>query len=173
MSGSSNWDRVQAEFACAHPTTRLTKKTASNGVLQFRLQCQECGATVQNFKHSDLKDFEKKSAPEYDEGLKRSWWERKSARLQELQQADWDAEKDARRREYAVFMASARWAQLRKAALIRDNHVCQGCLVRRATQVHHRDYSRFGGGEMLFDLISVCDQCHDAIHNNAPDGIAS
>lgn len=55
------------------------------------------------------------------------------------------------------------WDLLRKKVLSRDNHQCQGCGGARATTVHHLTYDRLGS-EMLFDLISVCSQCHAKIH---------
>jgi 5-methylcytosine-specific restriction endonuclease McrA len=47
--------------------------------------------------------------------------------------------------------------------LERDGHVCQACLSRKATQAHHLSYE-FVGHEPLFELVAVCDKCHDHLH---------
>jgi len=57
-----------------------------------------------------------------------------------------------------------------RAVLERDLRLCQGCRQRPATQVHHQTYRRVGR-EMLFDLVAVCDECHDAIHEGGDEGI--
>lgn len=69
-----------------------------------------------------------------------------------------------RKQKYAEELASPHWQRLRLKVLKRDNHLCQSCLIREATDVHHRDY-RFRGNEPAFDLISLCSHCHENIHN--------
>lgn len=64
---------------------------------------------------------------------------------------------------YNAYLASDVWRAKREEALARDGRVCQGCRQRLATQVHHRTYDHLGD-ELLFELISVCDECHAGIH---------
>jgi 5-methylcytosine-specific restriction endonuclease McrA len=68
-------------------------------------------------------------------------------------------------RQYNTYLESPEWKARRKAVLERDEFLCQGCRKQRATQVHHLTYDR-KGNEMLFDLVAVCDECHEAIHPN-------
>lgn len=48
--------------------------------------------------------------------------------------------------------------------LTRDNYLCQGCRVRRATQVHHLTYDHVGN-EFLFELVAICETCHTRLHD--------
>jgi hypothetical protein len=69
----------------------------------------------------------------------------------------------ARRQLYQEYMQSPTWYRKRQQVLDRVGGICQGCRKRPAEQVHHLTYERFGS-EMLFDLVSVCAECHDKIH---------
>ena len=98
----------------------------------------------------------------------RSREERKTREAEaEVRQARWRADQERRDREwwqwYDKYLASPEWLARRHAVLKRDGHLCQGCLRNTATQVHHLTYERVGG-EMLFDLVSVCKACHEKIH---------
>jgi len=46
----------------------------------------------------------------------------------------------------------------------RGEGICELCLIRRATEVHHRAYPRWGTFDDPEALISVCHQCHCIIH---------
>jgi hypothetical protein len=50
-----------------------------------------------------------------------------------------------------------------RKVLARAHGLCEGCGERTATQVHHLSYKRVFD-EMLFDLVAVCDACHDKLH---------
>lgn len=85
-----------------------------------------------------------------------AWADRRRASLAADRDAAW-------RRTYDDYMQSEAWRQRRLAALARDKHTCQSCLSAPAEQVHHLSYDHLGA-EPLFELISVCVTCHDAIH---------
>ena len=70
-----------------------------------------------------------------------------------------------KRLAYDAYLASEAWRAKRAEALRRDKGVCQGCRARQATQVHHLTYAHLGD-ELLFELISVCDDCHERIHGD-------
>jgi 5-methylcytosine-specific restriction endonuclease McrA len=69
----------------------------------------------------------------------------------------------ARRQVYQEYMQSPAWARKRQQVLDRDGGIGQGCGMQPAEHVHHLTYERFGR-EMLFDLTSVCTDCHKQIH---------
>lgn len=61
--------------------------------------------------------------------------------------------------------ASAEWRAKRQAVLRRDAGRCQASFeicTRRATEVHHLTY-RHWRNEPLFDLVAVCNSCHDLL----------
>jgi 5-methylcytosine-specific restriction endonuclease McrA len=77
-------------------------------------------------------------------------------------------ESEERRRQYHEYLQSPEWRELRERVLERDNHLCQGCLLANAAVVHHLTYDNIMA-EFLFELISLCDRCHDRIHGvNSP-----
>ncbi len=71
-----------------------------------------------------------------------------------------------RQQSYADYLKSEQWQQLRLKVLQRDGFRCQGCLAARATQVHHRSYGHVRG-EFCFELISLCDACHERLHGRS------
>jgi len=75
--------------------------------------------------------------------------------------------KREQRKEYYknVYLKSDAWQRKRYVVLKRDNWRCVYC-GNRATQVHHKRYSKYNIGKEPIDwLISVCDECHKKIHN--------
>jgi len=66
--------------------------------------------------------------------------------------------------EYQLYLLSATWEQKRQLVLKRDNHLCQGCLTNKATEVHHLTYDH-KYNEFMFELISICGPCHRRYHN--------
>jgi 5-methylcytosine-specific restriction endonuclease McrA len=86
-------------------------------------------------------------------------WRQRSAQYEEERRQ----QEEERRLEYDAYIRSPKWALLRQRVLARDEHLCQGCRLERATDAHHLTYDRFQE-EMLFDLIAVCRSCHEKIH---------
>jgi len=66
-------------------------------------------------------------------------------------------------RRYEAYLQTPQWQLRRRRVLERADFRCEGCRQAPATQVHHLTYKRLGH-EMLFDLVAVCDACHEAIH---------
>jgi 5-methylcytosine-specific restriction protein A len=81
--------------------------------------------------------------------------------------AAYEAAKDSNRKEwfrqYNAYLESEEWKLKRNAVLQRDHHLCQGCLKATAQQVHHLTYDNVGG-ELLFQLVSLCAPCHALVH---------
>lgn len=70
------------------------------------------------------------------------------------------------RRDYYrnVYLKSDEWRRKRYVVLKRDNWRCVYC-GSPATQVHHKRYAKNIGKEPIDWLVSVCESCHDSIHN--------
>ena len=145
---------------CQCPDSGLTakKRTLSNGVVHWGFQCDTCGKWTSRKKET----FDQEPDEEFDESIgNRYWEERRQAVVAEQRardQAWWDC--------YNAYLQSPRWQSKRAEILKRDNYICQGCLGYRgvATQVHHLTYSHVGN-ELAFELISLCDECHEQFHN--------
>jgi len=69
--------------------------------------------------------------------------------------------------EYASYLQTARWVELRTMRLNKDCFTCQRCGSRRDLQVHHINYERVGGSEDVDrDLITLCRKCHEEVEAN-------
>ena len=68
------------------------------------------------------------------------------------------------------FYKSARWKHKREAILRRDGYMCQRCKrygrQRQAQTVHHiKHYDEYPELALVNDnLISLCNDCHNALH---------
>lgn len=149
---------------CECPNPRLVRRTRSNGTVVVVRQCPRCGCEKGAVKKTEIQDinlippWNQLTADRWRDQNKTYWDERQDAQKRALSQSNeawWDW--------YNRYLKCAAWHRRRRAALDRDNGICQGCRIRKATQVHHLTYDRVGY-EMLFDLTAVCDTCHEQIH---------
>ncbi len=65
--------------------------------------------------------------------------------------------------DYDEYLKSERWQNLRKSVLYRDKELC--ICGGKATEIHHKTYARLGN-EFLSDLVSLCRNCHQYVHDN-------
>jgi 5-methylcytosine-specific restriction endonuclease McrA len=86
-----------------------------------------------------------------------------------------NAERQAKKRaRYQAYINSPEWKAKRRMAIKAAGHQCQRwvtvegvtwrCRETTHLQVHHVTYSRFGGAELLEDLLVLCKDCHRAHH---------
>ena len=72
------------------------------------------------------------------------------------------------RRQYYyrnVYLKSDAWQRKRYVVIKRDNWRCVYC-GSKATQVHHKKYAKRNIGREPIDwLVSVCNACHNGLHN--------
>jgi 5-methylcytosine-specific restriction endonuclease McrA len=65
---------------------------------------------------------------------------------------------------YAWYLRTDAWDQKRRAVLRRANYCCEGCGIdNRKLHVHHLTYAH-KGNEFLFELVAVCEVCHERCH---------
>lgn len=136
----------------------FVKRIKSDGNILLNKQCLYCGeADKRAYKLIEVPNI--LMLPLYDDSLFEMYLENK--------RFAYDQEKEKERNEwfkneYEPYLNSDLWKRKRLAVLKRDNYLCQACLTLPATQVHHLSY-RHVFNEPLFDLVSVCNQCHDKI----------
>lgn len=153
---------INVSRQCEHPKTELRTKTASNGVKQYRYQCLTCGGIVGPMAISHVEAMQQlgdTEPNEFDDQLKANWFKERNREKDEeyrRRQANWRA-------QYDEYIHSDLWARRREKILIRDCYKCQACLSNKATQVHHLTYKNIRN-EFAFELISVCNACHERIH---------
>ena len=65
---------------------------------------------------------------------------------------------------YNNYLLSSEWKALRRRVIIRCKGVCEHCGLASVEEVHHLTYRRFRR-ERLSDLLGLCSECHEKIHN--------
>lgn len=147
------------KFDCSHDRTLVRRRPIKNGY-QYTAQCLRCGGPVGNpIPRVRAEEMHGGIVPEWDTALQEDWEEQRRLSAEAASRAG-DQEFWS---EYSVYLKSDEWREKRRRVLERDKHICQGCLSRTATQVHHLTYEHVGR-ELLFELVSICDECHEIAH---------
>lgn len=135
----------------------LRKLTCTNGALQFKWQCESCGRPLSNsIPHARVESPE--TIEEWDHAV------REAQRAVEAVQRDvWLTE---RRAQYNAYLASPQWQAKRRLVMMRQDGLCEGCRSAEAYEVHHLTYAHFGA-ELLFELVALCRDCHERVHQTA------
>lgn len=69
-----------------------------------------------------------------------------------------------RQARYCEYLLSPEWRVLRRRVIIRAKGICEHCGVAGVEEIHHLTYKRFRK-ERLSDLLGLCSDCHEKIHN--------
>lgn len=166
------WQIEEYDTCCKEPDHQIAKLITSSGTIQVKKQCNSCGEVVGSAIGGYSKEA-KEWLPEVDKHRKENYttikWDliqafhNKRRQLQQLQQDERQTQWWIR---YKIYLASNTWKEKRTKALFRDKYLCQACLNNPATEVHHKSYEfvDFKGSEPLFDLVSMCNKCHEALH---------
>jgi 5-methylcytosine-specific restriction endonuclease McrA len=64
-----------------------------------------------------------------------------------------------------IRLEAGSYKQLWRRVLERDNWTCQICGSKQNLQVHHKKLRSRQGGDLESNLISLCSNCHDRLHN--------
>ena len=106
-----------------------------------------------------LDDFKKDSKP------KQKYKPRKHY-LDDLDIPDPYRDKDFSRDTYVEHLMSDKWKQTKLTRLLIDNFKCQQCnkpITAETSHCHHITYQNLRD-EGMKDVVSVCPQCHNDIH---------
>lgn len=147
---------------CSHPTTELRERIVAKDGRQHVHQCTICGLAASRA----LKRDDSLALPSWDQGAWSGWRDAIERQRRTFLTEVFQRQMSEDRRvnwEYRDYLLSERWRSKRGLVLERDGHVCQGCRQQTATQVHHLTYHNLFD-EFLFELVSVCDDCHDRLH---------
>lgn len=147
----------------AHPRREWRRFRTSNGGYQVRAQCLDCGYILGGPRKQTPEDRE---LPEVDldaydayEEIKRQEY----ARIEQRHAALQHRRENSFFLEYEAYLNSPEWRRKRELVLRRAKGTCEGCGLRPAKQVHHLTY-RHKMAEFLFELVAVCDECHERLH---------
>jgi hypothetical protein len=158
---------------CRHTKYQLILINCVNGTVQYKSQCQECGAKSGAIAFKKLPRALRDTATDEDETLRERWFSK---------HAPWLVRGKRLRREaaeirwqpgfYTLYMASPEWANKRLAVLKRAGDWCELCHESPAEEVHHQSYAKLGN-EPLEDLIAVCGPCHRETHERREAALAT
>lgn len=154
---------------CKHPKTELRWWLDASKRRALRHQCRLCGAPVgparpQAEALPSTPNFDTEKHVRYEQARQDAYNAifRKHVAIQEQEETDF-------RREHAKYLLSDTWKAKRAKVLERAKGICEGCLERPATQVHHITYDHWQD-ELLFELVAICRDCHVKAHANDKDG---
>ena len=147
-----------------------------SGRISLYAQCIQCGHRYGNgssLKHDlvpNLKEKIKlKEINKFDTNLineKSPTYEKYFAYRSQKLEENKQVEKAYRKEFYSEYMKSEKWKAIRLKVLKRDDYLCQACLDAPAQDVHHKTYENIGD-ELMYELISVCRDCHfNRIHKD-------
>jgi hypothetical protein len=155
--------RRHAEGECTHAEVAVRQVAIAGGSIQFRKQCQTCGeligqAIAKNAAPADCPPNDEALFARYGAQRRKEYYDilREHARKQKARDSEWWA-------KYNAYLQTPKWQETRGKVLKRSAGSCEGCGQGPATQVHHRTYEHVGD-EFLFELVAVCNSCHDRLH---------
>jgi 5-methylcytosine-specific restriction endonuclease McrA len=156
---------------CRHPTTDLRRRILAGGQVAYYQQCLTCGVFPGNAVRKP-DDADRISATDtaledrYDAERKaaRQEIEQRHARIQKRERANWW-------RWYNQYLESPAWKARRRAVMERAQGLCEGCRTQPAVHVHHQTYVHVGN-ELLWELVAVCNQCHERCHPESQETAA-
>jgi hypothetical protein len=99
-----------------------------------------CGGCQRSLESTERHEREWADIKETSEQKQREWWA-------------W----------YSAYLKTPEWGAKRSAVIERANGLCEGCRQAPAVIAHHLTYAH-AGNELLFELVAVCDTCHQKAH---------
>lgn len=164
---------VEAKFHCDHPATEIRERKQSNGRVYYAQQCTTCGkhlgAVGKNVIALDLR-LSREGAHVYDEELQERWYEQQRAYREELlERARVACDEHSMVKDdewwaaYNAYLKTPEWAERRRLVLTRAMGLCEGCRKAIPFHVHHLTYEHVGD-EFLFELVALCEACHQRAH---------
>lgn len=141
---------------CEHKETEIRARRVRGGAVQYVRQCMHCGGAA---SQAIPKSMVPATVGAWDDALE----EHGNTALARAITEKRAREKAAFDASYAAYMHSDEWRAKRKAVMLRAQGICEGCRAKTAVQVHHLHYRRVFR-EMLFDLVAICKECHEACH---------
>lgn len=159
---------------CKHDgPQQLRKRTVRLGGIQFVEQCLRCGAATTS-PMARAKAIEANGGiepPPFDDNLEVKWRKDGEGGAKKIT-GHFETLQDFHTAEfhnwYDVYLSSDEWAYKKSKVMQRANHLCEGCGDAKAQVVHHMTYKNVGN-EFLFELVALCNPCHDRYHKGDGD----
>lgn len=147
---------------CGSSAKELRQKRTATGGRLVAYQCTACGRSTSSWlKQSSIANVER--LPAWDVELEDRRYEAFRQNLASERAAKsaewWD--------RYTAYLRTPAWQSRRAAVMARARGYCEGCGKAQATQVHHLTYAHVTE-EFLWELVAVCEPCHDKVHGIEP-----
>lgn len=156
------------KFQCDHPSKEIRHRVVKGGASQYVEQCLTCGKAISQ-PYPKTKAIQMNGGKQpipFDTELMDRWQTEYSNGFKRIEQefsAKGEIDDAEFKKWYGEYLASPEWKQIAKRVMDRANGICEGCLERTATEVHHLTY-RDVGAEFCFQLVALCRECHDRYH---------
>ena len=165
--------KIVEKYRCDCINYHLTKHKCKDGRYQYKNQCLNCYSTVGSQIAKRLCG-NTDCLPEYDKESREKVLKNQHCEYEKIQQKlnkskekslnEYEHDREQFLEKYIEYLKTDSWKQKRLRVLERSNGFCEGCLVKKATQVHHKTY-RNVGDEFLFQLVAICNDCHEKFHD--------
>lgn len=150
--------------ACPHKRVGIVKYQNGGGAVCYNWFCAKCGQKLSsNIPHALAEGREEKASFSDMSDRSGNYEAERRASLMHLENAAADRCQPKLRDEYGEYLEGDYWAQISAKVMKRAHGICEGCLSQTAEQVHHVDY-RNRGHEFAFQLVAICNECHDRYH---------
>jgi hypothetical protein len=153
---------------CEHFQVEVRQRRDGGGASHYFRQCLACGRSVGS---ALKKSPELVSSPLWNDDHEAKHEADRKAQFDGILQKHIRKQKcgeDGFKREYDIYLSTPPWHAKRVRVMKRANGVCEGCLERKATQVHHLTYAHIFQ-EFMFELVAICDECHARLHADKHD----
>jgi ribosomal protein S14 len=163
-----NADLAAINQPCDHSRKELRQRRNRGGSIQYSEQCLRCGRSIGPFlKHSR----ELEQAPAWNAELEDKFHAARESQRAAIYQKHVRIQRGRTEgfwKQYNEYLQSDEWKQKRAKVLARAKHQCEVCGEKAATEIHHLHYKHVFA-EFLFELVAVCDDCHQRLHADESD----
>jgi uncharacterized protein with PIN domain len=153
---------------CEHVELEIRQRRDGGGATHFAKQCIACGKSVGS---ALKKSPELASSPPWKDDHEANYEADRKTQYDGILQKHLQKQKrgeDGYKRKYDIYLTTPSWQAKRAKVLRRAGGLCEACLERKATQVHHLTYDHIFE-EFMFELVAVCDECHARLHADKHD----
>jgi len=164
----AEYQAAMAQFyaaECEHPNKIPMRVPIADGRTQVSLGCTVCGARIGSAMSQKDREWVE-SLPIIREEWADTYNSRRGEQRRDILLALARKQFAARGRftnSYREYLRSPEWASRRAKVLKRCKGICEGCGDAAAEEVHHLSYRHFMN-EFLFELVGLCEPCHDRWH---------
>jgi 5-methylcytosine-specific restriction endonuclease McrA len=170
---SDRWAKEYAAWSregCEHKIQEVRRGTNKGGGPVIRKQCLSCGQLIGNALPRQPDAHELNAI---DEEMNENYESQRTAakeiidsKFAKIQLERWKGNEKGQsyyQQAHAAYLKSREWKERRELVMQRSNGTCEGCRLKSASEVHHLTYINWGN-EFLFELVALCENCHDRIH---------